>query len=874
MDAAAPTLADGQAFPSSPDGDAAWAAAARARLAEADAALAARFDRGDDVDALVSARAATADTLIREAWARCVPGDAALFAVGGYGRGELFPQSDIDLLVLAGDAVQDVLRDALARFLALLWDAALQASQAVRSPAQCTEAAADQTVLTALMEWRALVATPEDCDALRAAISPERVWPAADFFRAKVDEQRQRHARFGDTADNLEPNLKDGPGGLRDIQTLRWMAQRVLGSGTLESMLAFGQIGAVEFDTLERERKALSRLRFGLHLVAGRREERLRFDYQKRLAARLGHADDDDNLAVEQMMQGFYRSAGRVLRIGDRLLQRFEEQLEGAGEPTPIDERFELRRGYLAVRDRAWLRGAAEVFELFAAWAAHPESRGLHSMTAWALAETLPAIPDYVDADHLLRQQFLGLLRGPQPVKTLERMARMGVLGRWIPAFAQVSGRMQFDLFHVYTVDQHTLAVLRNLALFASGTPDARFSSAHLVWPSLRKPELLLIAGLFHDIAKGRGGDHSELGAVDARTFCLSHGLSEADSALVEWLVRRHLLMSVTAQKQDITDPDVIHRFAAEVADRQRLDHLYLLTCADIAGTSPKLWNAWKDRLLADLHTATRLALRRGLEHPVAAEERIVENRGAARELLQDIGLADAAIDQVFARMPRENFLRSRPDQIAWQAAGLHEAASGATVVRARRLRPDAGDREIFVHAPDRDGLFAAIVITLDRLGLAIQQARALDGPGNRIFDTFHVLPIDPTHAHASADIEAALQRALAGDLDRLLPARRTQPRHLKHFRIATRIDLGPVDGGRCTRLSLVCTDRPGLLADVAHALRSQHLRVHDARIATFGERAEDMFLIADADDRALDPAQADALREALRATLDAAAPV
>ena len=257
MDAAAPSTADGPVLPSSPDGDVAWAAAARARLAEADAALAARFDRGDDVDALVAARASTADTLIREAWARCVPGDAALFAVGGYGRGELFPQSDIDLLVLAGDAAQDVLRDALARFLALLWDAALQASQAVRSPAQCTEAAADQTVLTALMEWRALVATSDDCDALRAAIAPERVWPAAAFFRAKVEEQRQRHARFGDTADNLEPNLKDGPGGLRDIQTLRWMAQRVLGSGTLESMLAFGQIGAVEFDTLERERKAL-----------------------------------------------------------------------------------------------------------------------------------------------------------------------------------------------------------------------------------------------------------------------------------------------------------------------------------------------------------------------------------------------------------------------------------------------------------------------------------------------------------------------------------------------------------------------------------------------------------------------------------------
>ncbi len=796
-----------------------------------------------------------------------------MFAIGGYGRGELFPQSDIDLLVLGDDIAQQAQRDALSRFLAVLWDAGLQASQAVRSPPQCTEAAADQTVLTALMEWRALVADASAQQALREAIAPERVWPPQAFFQVKVEEQRQRHARFGDTSDNLEPNLKDGPGGLRDIQTLRWMAQRLLGSGNLESMLVFGQIGAVEFDTLERERKALSRLRFGLHLVAARREERLRFDYQKLLAARLGHTDDADNLAVEQMMQGFYRSAARVLRINDRLLQRFEEQLEGEGEILPLDEHFELRRGYLAVRDRAWLqRGVAEIFEMFGAWAAHPESRGLHSMTAWALAETLTRIPAYHEADHLLRQQFLALLRGPQPVKVLERMARLGVLGRWIPAFAQVSGRMQFDLFHVYTVDQHTLAVLRNLAIFAAGVADERFSTAHTVWASLRKPELLLLAGLFHDIGKGRGGDHSELGAVDAREFCLAHGLSEADTALVEWLVRKHLLMSVTAQKQDITDPEVIHRFAAQVADRQRLDHLYLLTCADIAGTSPKLWNAWKDRLLADLHTATRFALRRGLEHPVAADERIAENQAAARELLAGDGYDPARIDALFDRMPAENFLRSRPDQIAWQAAALHGAEPGATVVRARLLRDAGGGYEVFVHTPDRDGLFAAIVITLDRLGLAILQARALDGPQGTIFDTFHVLPGDPQYPPAVAQIEAALQRALAGDLDRLLPSRRTQPRHLKHFRIAPRIGLEPAADGQRTRLSLICTDRPGLLADVTHVLRQQRLRVHDARIATFGERAEDLFLISRADDLPLDESRCETLSTALRAALDAAA--
>lgn len=864
-------------MPDGPDGDAAWAAATRSALAQADADLAACFDRGDDVDALVAARASAVDGLIRVAWMRCLPGDAglALFAVGGYGRGELFPQSDIDVLVLADDAQQQAHRDALARFLALLWDAGLQASQAVRSPAQCTEAAADQTVLTAMIESRALVADAAASDALRAAVAPEKVWPAREYFQAKRAEQTQRHARFGDTADNLEPNLKDGPGGLRDIQTLRWMAQRLLGSGNLESMLAFGQIGAVEFDTLERERKALTRLRFGLHLVAKRREERLRFDYQKLLAARLGHTDDADNLAVEQMMQGFYRSAGRVLRINDRLLQRFEEQLEGEGEVRMLDAHFELRRGYLAARDRAWLQqGAAQAFDLFAAWAAHPESRGLHSMTAWALAETLVKISAYQDAPLELRERFLQLLRGPQPVKVLERMARLGVLGRWIPAFAQVSGRMQFDLFHVYTVDQHTLAVLRNLAIFASATPDERFSTAHTVWPSLRKPELLLLAGLFHDIGKGRGGDHSELGAVDAREFCLAHGLSEADTALIEWLVRKHLLMSVTAQKQDITDPDVIHRFAGEVADRQRLDHLYLLTCADIAGTSPKLWNAWKDRLLADLHTATRFALRRGLEHPVAAEERIVENQAAARVLLIDDGFDTMTIEALFARMPRENFLRSRPDQIAWQATALLGATAGATVVRARLLRGETGGYEVFVHTRDRDGLFAAIVITLDRLGFAIQQARALDGPQHSIFDTFHVLPSDPQHALSVEYVEAALQRALAGDLDLLLPSRRTQPRHLKHFRIAPRIGLEPSFDGVRTRMSLICTDRPGLLADVSHVLRQQRVRVHDARIATFGERAEDLFLIADADDRPLNDAQCEDLSIALRAVLDSAAPV
>jgi [protein-PII] uridylyltransferase len=849
-----------------PDGDSAWAAAAAEGLRIQDAAFAQRFDADGDIERLLMARVIAVDALVRQAWARTIPAgaDLTLFAIGGYGRGELYPRSDIDLLVVVGEGAGESDTAALSRLFALLWDAGLPVGHAVRTLGECTRAAAeDLTVMTSLIEARPLVATPEMAARLEDAISVERVWPAGEFFAAKREELRQRHARFGDTADNLEPNIKEGPGGLRDIQTLRWMARRVFGTRDIESLIPLGHLGLDEYSALEREWRVLARLRYGLHLVARKREERLRFDYQKALAARLQHVEDADNDRVERMMQEFYRSAAIVLRIGERLLQRFEEQIEGDAEAVPLDAEFAMKRGYLVARDEFW-PGAdmARVFHLFALWADHPEAKGLHSRTARALAESLHALPAYDEASQELRDGFLALLRGPVPVRTLERMARLGVLGRWIPAFAKVTGRMQFDLFHVYTVDQHTLAVLRNLASFSTGIPDERFSTAHEVWPRLRKPELLLIAGLFHDIAKGRGGDHSELGAVDAREFCEAHGLGPADTALVEWLVLKHLLMSVTAQKQDISDPAVIHRFAVEVADRERLDYLYLLTCADIAGTSPKMWNAWKDRLLAELHVATRYALRRGLEHRIGATERIAETRDKVRGLLAAEGVDD--VDALFARMPEASFLRARAEHLVWQALALRQAGPGATVVRVRRVAGAGDALEVFVHAPDRDGLFAAIVITLDRLGLAIQRARALDGPGQTIFDTFQVLSVDQREAPDIAAIERKLAVVLAGSLD-VRPARRAQPRHLRHFRVAPQVDFDTSPDGRHTVMSLVCTDRPGLLADIAQVLRQQRIRVHDARIATFGARAEDVFLVSDRQDRALDESQCAALREALQ---------
>ncbi|MBS0193082.1 MAG: [protein-PII] uridylyltransferase [Proteobacteria bacterium] len=849
-------------------GDAEWARAARERLAAGQSAREAHFDAGESVDALLIARSDAVDALVRAAWARACTGLVGLhlFATGGYARRELFPHSDVDLLVLAECSPDVDTEQALSRFFALLWDARLKTGHAVRTADECTHAAAGEiTVVTAMMDARLLHGEPSAIDTLRAAIAPERVWSPAQYFAGKRDEQRARHARFHDTANNLEPNIKDGPGGLRDLQTLRWMAQRVFAVDDLDGLEALGQLGVDENAALRREWRAHARIRYALHLVAGRAEERLLFDHQRTLAARLGYVDERrDQLAVEQLMQGFFRSAAIVLRINERLLQRFEEHIEGRTEPVAVQPGFVSLRGYLAFAE-AGPPAPMQCFGLFAAWAAHADLRGLHSESARRLAEALPRIPAYTEAGTDLRAAFLALLRRADAVTTLTRMARLGVLARYLPGFGQVSGRMQYDLFHVFTVDQHTLAVLRHFDGFASGAEAERFAHAHEVWPRLRKPELLLLAGLFHDIAKGRGGDHSELGAVDARAFCLVHGLPEADTELVAWLVREHLTMSLTGQKQDIADPEVINRFAGRVADRERLDYLYLLTSADIAGTSPKLWNAWKDRLLADLHEATRFALRRGLEHPVHAAERIAETRAEALALLRQEGVAEAAIGRIWSALPEEVFLRYRAAQITWQTGAILAQRDPADDLVAVRAGAAAGSMEVFVHARDRDGLFAAAVASFDRLGLGVVQARALATRDGRVFDSFQLLPAQAARVPSHADVARALRSALQHP-EKVKPPRRALPRTLRHFAIAPQVEFSAA--GAYTRMTLIASDRPGLLAGIAQVLRDARLRVHDARIATFGEKAEDLFVLSDRHDRALDDLAQSSLREGLLARL------
>jgi [protein-PII] uridylyltransferase len=496
---------------------------------------------------------------------------------------------------------------------------------------------------------------------------------------------------------------------------------------------------------------------------------------------------------------------------------------------------------------------------LFAVWSGLAGCKGLHSDTARGLAESLPDILPYDEQPESTRAAFIALISHPQGVLSLQRLARLGILARYLPEFGQVTGRMQYDLFHVYTVDQHTLNVLEFIRRFEQGRVDG-FSLPHEVFPRLRKPHLIWLAGLFHDIAKGRGGDHAELGAADFARFARSHGLPAADAQLVEWLIAQHLLMSFTAQKFDISDPDIINGFAGKVADREHLDYLYVLTCADIAGTSPKLWNAFKDQLMADLYTATRYVLRVGLEHPLNAEDIRAETRNMALAKLMDAGFSESDVQPLWETYPEDAFLRYRPDQLVWQTQGVLSQAAMPSQILVREL-VGKDSLEIFVRTPDRDGIISGLLATLDRLNLSVFHARILSSNDGYALDNF--ITLKGSHTPDSKRIAQTLSAALK-DPASIKPAKHLLPSRLRHFKTPTRIEFSSAAGDR-TLMSLVCADRPGLLADIGYVLLQRKVRVHDARIATFGERAEDIFVLSDRDNHALsDPAVLHDLQAAL----------
>jgi [protein-PII] uridylyltransferase len=556
-----------------------------------------------------------------------------------------------------------------------------------------------------------------------------------------------------------------------------------------------------------------------------------------------------------------------IERLGVQLGERFEELLEPDVAPEPLNDDF-LRLGKrLEPREPdLFLRRPAALIEGFALRLDHPELVGFSAETMRRIQQAVAELGAQIGEDREVLDALRALLkRGAPAVEALWRMNRFGLLAAILPPFARVVGRMQYDLFHVYTVDEHTMRVLRNVARFADPEARREFPIGCEIWATLDRPEIVLLAALFHDIAKGRGGDHSVLGEADARSFCARLGLPDEDGALVAWLVRWHLLMSTTAQRQDITDPDVVHRFATEVGDWEHLDHLYLLTIADIIGTSPKLWNSWKDRLLADLYVAARYALRSDLALPLRADARVRDCRERALTLLLDEGFEADQVAHVWSDFPDLSFLRHRPEQVAWQTAAILNAGSQLPLVEVHPFSV-RGCTEVFVYDRDRDGLFATVTAMLDRMRFSVVEARVLGSHTGMALDTFLLLESDtqePASLERAEDLHMRLARALARPA-RAQPAKRGLSRRMRHFQMAPRIEFTQDIAARRTQLALVCTDRPGLLAVVAQAFLAAGVRVHDARIATFGERVEDFFQVTDRDNEPLDDALQERLREAL----------
>ncbi|MGD8976198.1 MAG: [protein-PII] uridylyltransferase [Gammaproteobacteria bacterium] len=853
----------------------------RDALARGDAMLRERFDQDEPVDVLVRDRARLVDGVLGQAWSQHagpLADELALVAVGGYGRGELHPCSDIDIMILLPRTDDAAWRETLETFLTFLWDIGLEVGHSVRTVEDCVDqAGADITVATTLMESRLLDGPRPLFEQMCEAVGPDHLWPTPAFFEAKLTEQTERHHRYHDTAYNLEPNVKGSPGGLRDIQMVGWVAKRHFNASNFHQLAQLGFLTDYEYRKLLAGQTFLWRIRWALHTITGRREDRLLFDHQIALAARFGYEDATYTLAVEQFMQKYYRTVMELSRLNEMLLQLFQEAilLDPEASPEALNPRFQVRNGYLEARhDEVFQREPSALLEIFKVLQERPELRGVSASTIRLIRKQLTSIDEEFRQNPRHHRLFLEIIRAPRGVThELRRMNRYGVLGRYIPAFGRIVGRMQYDLFHAYTVDAHTLFVVSNLRRFALSRFDHELPALSAIMQSLPQPELIYLAGLFHDIAKGRGGDHSELGAVDAESFCLEQGLSRYEARLVAWLVANHLLFSITAQKKDIHDPAVIREFAKRLGDQTRLDYLYVLTVADIRATNPKLWNSWKASLFGEFYEATRRALRRGLENPIDKDELIAETQAMAIELLRSWRLRKRRIRKAWEPLTEEYFLRHTPAEIAWHTEKLlaHDPAGGPLV--SVRQESDRGGTAVMVYTEYARRTFARVTAMLDELGLTIVDARITPTADDHSLDTYHVLendgsPIDDLDR--ARQIDRALVKALLKDNGEALTVTRKAPRQVRMFSTATRISFG-LDGQNRTLMELIAADRPGLLSEVGRVLLDAGVEVHAARIMTIGERAEDVFCCSDAAGRPLTDAKCEALRTRLIEQLDKA---
>lgn len=786
------------------------------------------------------------DAALIQAWQEfALPPNAALVAVGGYGRGELFPHSDVDVLILLETAPDSPLRQKLEELVQLFWDIGLELGHSIRTVEEClTESAADITVQTSLLEARLVAGNRRLFHLLRRELGA--AMDAQSFFQAKTLEMRQRHAKYEDTPYSLEPNCKESPGGLRDLQVILWVARAARLGESWHQLAERGLITSTEARQIRQKERAFKDIRIRLHIHARRREDRLIFDVQTPIAESLGFTTNETRRASEYLMQRYYWAAKAVTQLNTILLQNIEAQLfPQQVAPQPVNERFNEVNGLVDIaRDDTFEATPSAMLEVFLLIARHPELKGMTARTLRALWHARFKINGAFRRDPVNRALFLEIIQAPQGViHALRGMNQTSVLGRYLPDFRRIIGQMQHDLFHVYTVDQHILMVVRNVRRFTMPEHAHEYPFCSQLMANFAKPWLLYIAALFHDIAKGRGGDHSQLGLVDARDFCRDHGLAKDDTQLVTFLVEHHLTMSHVAQKQDLSDPDVIRNFAGIVRDERHLTALYLLTVADIRGTSPKVWNAWKGKLLEDLYRITLRVL--GGQDP-SVDHELKNRQDAALRSLRLYGLPANAHENLWQQLDVAYFLRHDASDIAWQTRALFDRISTEGAVVKCRLAPIGEGLQVTVYVNDQPDLFARICSYFDRKNFSILDAKIHTTRHGYALDTF--LVTEPAFANSYRDIINLIEH----ELTRLIESRDPLPaptkgrlsRLSRTFPVTPTVDLRPDERGQYYLLSVSANDRNGLLYSIANVLTKYRVNLHTAKIMTLGERVEDVFLV------------------------------
>ena len=821
----------------------------RERLAAQRAQLREEFFARVSPRDLLRRQAAMIDRHLKEMWAsHAMPRNVALAAVGGYGRTEQFPCSDVDLLILLPAPADAGLARKIEEFVGTLWDSGIEVGHSVRTLDECvTLAATDVTVQTTLLEARPLAGKRDLYDRfvrrMQDALDP------ATFMQAKLLEQQQRHARYAATT--LEPNIKESAGGLRDLQTILWIA-RAAGIGkSWRDLARRGVVTPAEAREIQQHEQFLLSLRIRMHYHAGRREDRLLFDFQTALARELGLHERPHRLASEQLMQRYHRTAKAVSQLSVIVLQNLDARISPPrnNEYHPVNERFGTRDELLeACDERLFEREPAAILESFLLLQSRHELKGMSAATLRALWRARRLINAGFRRDARNHDQFLKILRSPSHVeRALRRMNEHGVLGRYVPGFERIVGQMQHDLYHVHTVDEHILRVIRNLRRFSIPELAHEFPLCSRLMSGFERHEVLYLAALFHDIAKGRGGDHSQLGAVDARRFCREHGLSREDVELTGWLVENHLVMSSTAQKQDITDPAVVQGFAQRVGDERHLVALHLLTVADIRGTSPKVWNAWKAKLLEDLFWATRRLL--SGDRPTAASN-LQTRQEDARAKLRLYAVPENAEKKLWAQLDDAYFLRHEPQEIAWHTRMLYYRSESPEPVVKARLSPAGEGLQVMIYVPDQKELFARICSFFERISYDIYEAKIYTTRHGHALDSFQVQ--DPDNRRPQyRDVIGLIEHDLAEQLQLKAPlpalTRPRLSRQMRHFPITPEVNIQPDEKGTAWVLSVLAGDRPGLLSRIARVLTAYDVNLHTAKINTLGARAEDVFIVTGA---------------------------